>query len=619
MHHHRARRTAPLEPVHGVLPPDPAAPGRPADPRTRRQPRPLPAHGGGGPAARPRVNGVQRARCSGARSHNGRAYEGNHSYGGIGEVRSRAVKVCRRFASSATEGPIVAHSPGRHHLSTLPSLTGVRFFACGTVVLAHVLAVSRIFGEAPLQRGLDALVPPAANAVTLFFVLSGFVLTWTAAPGDTARGFWRRRAARVLPNHVLTCTAAAVLVALHGVRAELGGGHGPWHPAAVVANLFLVHVWLPDGALILAAHPVTWSLACEALFYLLFPLLLRAVRRIRPARLPVWALATTAVTVGVPSVSLLLTGPPSDPQVPVSTLQFWAAHVFPVSRLPEFVLGMLAARLVAEGWRPPRLRYAVPALFLTVAAGLALPPVFVFGPLSAGPAGLLTAALAVRSLRAGPCWLERPWLVALGRRTYACYISHFVVIMYVRQYVTGPGTSFGVPAALGYAALMLVLSALATWPLYRFVERPAMARPAPPRTAATGIRVPAQRTPATDGPPVGLEKPCGGVSGAGEDDRHPGAGRLVHRRQGRGRSGQRDRRRRQQVGAQDAGPYRLQHRRIGVGRHAVAAQDLQLQRDHPVHRHRHGPGQQADLHMAAAPPQAADRSSTGRGSAERVE
>ncbi|GAA0449962.1 acyltransferase [Streptomyces olivaceiscleroticus] len=400
----------------------------------------------------------------------------------------------------------MTHSPGQRP-PALPSLTGVRFFACGTVVLAHVLAVSRIFSDAQLQLALGGLVPLATNAVTLFFVLSGFVLTWAASPGDTARRFWRRRAAKVLPNHVVTCTAAAVLVALYGVQAELSSAHGSWHPLAVVANLFLVHVWLPDGDFILAAHPVTWSLACEALFYLLFPVLILVVRRIRPARLPVWALATAAATVCVPSLSLLLAGPPFDPQVPVSELQFWAAYVFPVSRLPEFVLGMLLARLVAEGWRPPRLRYGVPTLFLVVVVGLALPPVFVFGPLSAGPAGLVTAALAVRSLGAEPFWLERPWLVALGRRTYACYISHFVVVMYVRQYVTGPGTSFGVPVALAYAALMVVLSALVAWALYRFVECPVMARLAPPRAPADRASIPGSREPVTDPSSARLEKP----------------------------------------------------------------------------------------------------------------
>ena len=37
-------------------------------------------------------------------------------------------------------------------------------------------------------------------AVSLFFILSGFVLTRFARPGDTARAFWRRRVVKIYPK-----------------------------------------------------------------------------------------------------------------------------------------------------------------------------------------------------------------------------------------------------------------------------------------------------------------------------------------------------------------------------------------------------------------------------------
>ncbi|MFD5317787.1 acyltransferase family protein [Streptomyces sp. NPDC127098] len=375
----------------------------------------------------------------------------------------------------------------------LPSLTGVRFLACLVVFAAHALDAPRLFADPKLQRFFGEMASTGTVAVTLFFLLSGFVMTWTARPGEPARRFWRRRLVRVVPNHVLCLAAAAVLVAACGVGTQLSVGDGPWHPGAVLANLFLVHVWVPSGDFIVAANPVTWSMACEVLFYLLFPVLIRWVRAIPRARLGAWTLAMVAAAASVPCVAQwLLPAPAPVPGMPqISLEQYWLAYVFPVSRLPEFLIGMLLARLIAEGWRPPRLRHVAALPFVTVLLTLQMPAVFTFGPLSAGPVALVVAALAHRDLLGRGRWLSSDWMVAAGERTYACYLSHYVVIMYVTQLVAGPGAAYATPVALGYVLLMAALTLAATWALYRFVERPAMERWARPRRPATGAAVPA--------------------------------------------------------------------------------------------------------------------------------
>jgi peptidoglycan/LPS O-acetylase OafA/YrhL len=48
----------------------------------------------------------------------------------------------------------------------------------------------------------------SATGVSFFFVLSGFVLTWSARPDDIATGFWRRRIARIYPVHLVTAGGA---------------------------------------------------------------------------------------------------------------------------------------------------------------------------------------------------------------------------------------------------------------------------------------------------------------------------------------------------------------------------------------------------------------------------
>jgi peptidoglycan/LPS O-acetylase OafA/YrhL len=109
------------------------------------------------------------------------------------------------------------------------------------------------------------------TGVSFFFVLSGFVLAWSARPSDTATGFWRRRIARVYPVHLATALTALLLgaTALPDMWPTSGG--------QLAANLALIHSWWPAWWQTL--HPVSWSLACEAFFYAIFPALNWYLRR----------------------------------------------------------------------------------------------------------------------------------------------------------------------------------------------------------------------------------------------------------------------------------------------------------------------------------------------------
>jgi peptidoglycan/LPS O-acetylase OafA/YrhL len=125
--------------------------------------------------------------------------------------------------------------------------------------------------------------------VSFFFVLSGFVLTWSSRPTDTARRFWRRRVAKVFPNHLVTSVAAILLLV------NAGQALGGWK---VVPAIFLLQSWFPQIEISSAANSVSWSLSCELLFYLSFPLLIRLVDRARPS-------VVTASGVGIRSAASL--------------------------------------------------------------------------------------------------------------------------------------------------------------------------------------------------------------------------------------------------------------------------------------------------------------------------
>src|ERR1700724_2566259 len=111
-------------------------------------------------------------------------------------------------ASGAVTAPVQA---GR-----LPSLTGLRWFAAFGVFGFHMLHSPELSADPGMRAVLTVAFQSGAAGVTFFFVLSGLVLTWAARPEDRAVAFWRRRVARVVPNHVVVWVGVlAMLVLIH--------------------------------------------------------------------------------------------------------------------------------------------------------------------------------------------------------------------------------------------------------------------------------------------------------------------------------------------------------------------------------------------------------------------
>ncbi len=262
--------------------------------------------------------------------------------------------------------PVTAVNPAagealRHHSAVvwLPSLSGLRFGAVLLVFGFHVYAAD-VFTSGSIQILLGWLFGPGAGGVSLFFVLSGFVLTWSARPNGTARQFWWRRFVRIYPTHAATSLAALVGLAVAGAGVSA---------ATVVPNLLLVQVWVPDHRVFFGLNAVSWFVACEAFFYAVFPLLHRAL-----SRLPVRALWPGALILFAATWAIPLAAQP----LPEAT-RYWIIWILPLARLPEFVVGMLLARIVREGqapWLrvPPLAVVAAGAYFGSALLPAGLPP-----------------------------------------------------------------------------------------------------------------------------------------------------------------------------------------------------------------------------------------------------
>lgn len=356
---------------------------------------------------------------------------------------------------------------------TRPALTSLRFVAALLVFVSHAAFLSP-FANAAVAEGFGAVAHNAGHlGVSFFFVLSGFVLTWSAGAGDSLRSFYRRRFVKIIPNHLVVFAPAVGLMFLIGA----GIGLAPF-----LLNLFLLQAWVWDFELAAQSpNSPTWSLGVEVLFYALFPLFYLVVRRIRHDRVWFWWVATGLLVLAIPLVVGAVTpsGPPSPAFEGGTWVQQKALLFFPITRLPDFLIGILTARLVQERrFVKIGLGWAMALTAVVYGAGLFVPRIYAFAGLWAFPVALLVGAAAARDPRR-PGLLESRPAVWAGEASYAFFLVHLPLLLFVLAMIGGlpptgakMGTVPGVLFILGMAVVSLLVSRL----LFVTVERPAMQR-----------------------------------------------------------------------------------------------------------------------------------------------
>jgi peptidoglycan/LPS O-acetylase OafA/YrhL len=335
----------------------------------------------------------------------------------------------------------------------LDSLTGLRFLAALLVFASHTLA---FFDRTVIGASLHPSLEPGAAGVSFFFILSGFVLTWTHRPGDRAGPFYRRRFARIAPSYWI---AVALFIPMTAVARPEETGALLLQMAPQFVGL---HAWIPDSDYYWAGNGVTWSISCEMFFYALFPLLIvQAVRMSQRARW--WAAGVLAVLVIVPPFVL-------QPLTHGDTVADWAIFIFPVQRLWEFILGILIALWIKEGGRIRYIGLGSSLALVAVAYGVAViaPAYLIWVAIPFIPFALTIATAAQADLDGSRSVFRHPVLVKLGEWSFAFYLTHQLVIRAV-DYVLMP-TSTG--EAIAASALSLVGALASAFVLYTFVERP---------------------------------------------------------------------------------------------------------------------------------------------------
>lgn len=313
------------------------------------------------------------------------------------------------------------------------------------------------------KQFLNDLTFNGSEAVSIFFVISGFLITtnalmrWGGVGGIELRGFYVRRGARILPLLTLL-VAVLALLDLAGVNGftiskpgqSLGGAIGS------ACGLYL-NVYEARKGYLPANWDVLWSLSIEEVFYLGFPLMCVLLRR-------AWLVATAMALLAL-SLPFTLGAIVGNP--------IWREKAY-LPGMAGIAMGVFGA-LTATHFRPRGRKLLLP-FYVVGASGL----IGVLGFESElwrwfrdGTILLLTFAsmclvLAFywTALLGKPprmrCW---GWVCSCGRLSYEMYLTHmFVVIAMLDLF-------WGSRASMRWGVLWYMPTIAACWGLGWVVSR----------------------------------------------------------------------------------------------------------------------------------------------------
>lgn len=351
----------------------------------------------------------------------------------------------------------------------IESLTGLRWFAALAVFLSH---------NVPAGRTAEPVVTFFSSGymgVTLFFVLSGFVLTVTYGDAMAQPRFgsvWNyavARFARVIPLYWLVLAIVVIVWNSFGPAPTTLGLW--WHISALQA-------WTGDEKLAFAYNSPGWSVGVELFLYAMFPLLLIITRYLTTTRRAV-SLALCVVAAMVALVVLFhLTGHDSLSSADPASAHRWL-YRSPLTRIGDFLLGICGAVIYARERDNDRLIKSAPvaaaAVSVLILVLMAIPPLLNSAPsydlAYAVPGAVLILALALAPGQGIARVLGSRVFVSLGELSYAFYLIHVPVGGQVHSLgVSGDG--FTARGATVSTLCVLILIAL-SWFLNVYFERPA--------------------------------------------------------------------------------------------------------------------------------------------------
>jgi peptidoglycan/LPS O-acetylase OafA/YrhL len=355
----------------------------------------------------------------------------------------------------------------------LPELDGVRGIACLLVLILHCLYGLLVLDFEFVRLFFARFVVILIGGVDFFFVLSGFLIGGILLDSRKASNFfqvfWIRRAARILPVYLLLLFSYGAALSLRPMV------DAPWMDEWLLKPPLLPfwsYATFTQNYFMAATHDtgafwigITWSLAVEEQFYIVFPLLVYALRK---RMLIVLALTSLVFAAWLRNYLWVWSG------------QFYTGYFPTPARVDALMFGFLVTCIV----RSPDIlsgltRYrAVLDTLAVLALGVILEG-SLWEKMTTTAFSLMSAIFAYAILRIflnDGGWyraiLRNPFLVQAGLISYAWYMYHQAVngLLHGMFFQHPPRISNW--KELGVACLVLLVSAALAALSTRFYERP---------------------------------------------------------------------------------------------------------------------------------------------------
>lgn len=301
--------------------------------------------------------------------------------------------------------------------------------------------------------------------MTLFFILSGFVITYNYSSSILDKGgvktFLIARIARLFPLYLLFIVFISV-VNLMFLNIEPSSAYA----SLVPMNLMAVQSWFYGEVLGVYWHSslvygnVAWSISTEVFLYLVFvPLSLIFFRGDKCGYILSFLFIAFLILIRVLMINVDL--PPSE--------HFWLNFISPYGRMSEFMIGVFLCHIYWNLNNSITKRIQLTLCILLFAFGTFL--ILYYNDTSStyvssifiSMASIIGLSLLPSSDDLKPLSFQY-WLHGLGLISYSVYLIH-AILFPVFRYLQMNGL-------LGFAIFLLILMCL-SYMSYRFIERPA--------------------------------------------------------------------------------------------------------------------------------------------------
>jgi peptidoglycan/LPS O-acetylase OafA/YrhL len=346
-------------------------------------------------------------------------------------------------------------SSHEHKWARLDGVDILRGLAIFFVLMNHV-NMRLYLADIPYAKGLpeqlmSSLVWNGQRGVQIFFAVSGFLITstslrrWESLPRVGVRDFYVLRFARIAPLLFLVLVLLSVLHTAGLENFVVSPKTGGLGRALIAALTFHVNLLEARRGYLPGSWDVLWSLSVEETFYLVFPLLCRAVGRgIRLAMI----------------LSVLVVLGPLARTIFSHGNEVWQEYSY-LGGMDAIALGCLTAMAIS--------RATISRSTLRALGGIGMALVgFSLGLTNQAEAwGLERTGLDMSVLAAGSCMViaaaaQSRWsspliltpVIQLGRRSYEVYLTHMFVVFSMFALFTRAGRPLPAVPILFIAAIV---------------------------------------------------------------------------------------------------------------------------------------------------------------------